>query len=119
MVSINKTITSVATLAEAVAQAVEKQRTATADIAQSGSRACLHTNVVSVAIESVAKAIQKAEGSAKVILEYSGALATRTTGLDEAVGVLLSTASAQVATAGFADLSKRDQLDGSSEAVKN
>jgi methyl-accepting chemotaxis protein len=110
IVNISKTIASVATLAEAVAEAVEKQRTATADIAQSGNRACLHTNVVSVAIGSVAKAIQKAEGSAKVVLEYSGALATRTTDLDEAVGELLSTASSQTATEGFADLSKQEAL---------
>jgi methyl-accepting chemotaxis protein len=108
--SIGSTVTSVASLAETVAQAIEEQRTATASIAESVGRAREHTSVVANAIRSVGDAIQKAEGSAAVVLSQSGELARRTADLDSAVGTLLSSATAQAAAQDFADLSKADEL---------
>jgi methyl-accepting chemotaxis protein len=93
--SIGRTVTSVASLAETVAHAIEEQRAATAVIAQSAGRAREHSGVVAAAIGTVGEAIRKAESNAAVVLNYSGELARRTADLDSAVGTLLSTASAQ------------------------
>jgi methyl-accepting chemotaxis protein len=112
IVGIGKTINSVAALADTVAESIQEQRFAADEIAQSAARACNHAKVVSAAVESVGRAIQKAEGSAKVVLGYSDELSKRTNDLDEAVGILLTAGAAQVETEGFADLSKQDALSG-------
>ena len=54
--------------------------------------------------------IQKAEGSAGVVLNQSGELARRTADLEGAVGTLLTSATAKASGQDFADLSKADEL---------
>jgi methyl-accepting chemotaxis protein len=93
-----KTVADIASIAEAVAAAVDQQASSTGSIAASAAGAAANAVTVANALKIMEQTIGKTQESANMVLGFSRELAGRTAELDSAFNVLMESASRRVAS---------------------
>ena len=101
----SKTIAEIAAAAESVAAAVDEQTSATGSIASSAGRTADNAATVSESLKVVEQTIQRTQGAANSVLEFSKNLHGRTAEFEAALKALFRVASDQSGIQKFTDLS--------------
>jgi methyl-accepting chemotaxis protein len=96
IVGTGKTVSNIASSAEAVSAAVNQQANATQNIAENAARAANNAATVTEALKTVEETIRKTQEAADAVLGVSRDLSSRTNELDTAMGGFLETAARSV-----------------------
>jgi methyl-accepting chemotaxis protein len=105
IIGTTKTIAGIAAVAETVAAAVDEQAMATGSIASSASRTATNAEIVSQSLRAVEQTIQRTQGAAGSVLEFSKSLHGSTTEFEAALKALFQVATDQSGIKQFTDLS--------------
>jgi methyl-accepting chemotaxis protein len=100
-----RSVSELATIAEAVAAAVDEQSSATGSIAQSAGRTATNATTVSGALKIVEETVCKSQTAAATVLEFSTSLRDRTIEFEKALKVLFQASTDPVGMKKFSDLS--------------